>query len=185
MNPQEQLQRFLVYVLRHNPDELGLSLNKDGFVKIAEILQQLQKSEKYRDVNEQAIRNAVAAQPNKQRLQIEGDLLRACYGHSSTAVDEIEYLPVNPPQYLFHGTAIRHLISIRQSGLLPVTRKFVHMTDSREQAQSVALRHSKEIVILTILCDEAKSAGLSFYNPEPNIWLAQQIPPQYIKFPAQ
>ncbi len=177
----EKLQRYLVYVLRHHPEELGLSLGKDGFVEIQTLLDGLAKNRMYSWATQKDILDAVEKQKDKQRLEVQGDRIRARYGHSTKASEEIVYPPVDPPEFLYHGTASQNVSSILEKGLIPVTRKYVHLSDTIEIAQRVARRHSQKTQLILVLCHEAKKAGISFYHPEPQIWLVEKMPPEFLK----
>lgn len=177
----EKLQRFLVYVLRHHPEELGFSLGEDGFVGIDTMLEALSKHKTYSWVTKQDILLTVERQKDKKRLQIEGEKIRARYGHSTKNIEEIHYPAVKPPPFLYHGTAQENMASILEKGLLPISRKYVHLSDTKEIAQRVGRRHSRDIHLFIVLCEEAERAGIEFYHPEPQIWLAEKIPPQFLK----
>lgn len=182
--PHPQLARYLVYLLRHHPDEIGLVLDSNGFVTISDMIANLRKHRKYPHVTEGMIREVVAGQTDKQRLEIQGDMIRARYGHSQGISEEnVTYSPVEPPPILYHGTATKNLDSIFSQGLIPVSRQYVHLSETKEIATRVAKRHSSKIMILEILCEEARKAGIEFYHPEEIIWLAQKIPPEFIRKP--
>ena len=178
-----RLQRFLVYVLRHNPDKLGLKLGSDGFVPIAEILAALRQKPKYAWVDAAIIEEIVTTQPDKLRLQIDNERIRARYGHSSRAISELVYTPVPPPEHLYHGTALASVNPIQEHGLLARSRKYVHLSATPELAQRVGNRHSHTVVIIVVLSQQAHQAGIEFYNPESQIWLASHIPPQFLQIP--
>lgn len=180
-NTMYQLQRYLVYVLRHNPQELGLVLGKDGFVPIEEVVRGLQSQKKYTWATEGSVREAVASQPNKQRLQIDGKSIRVRYGHSATTIGEITYVPEEPPDFLYHGTPVANLDSILEQGLLPGRRKYVHLSDSVQLAQKVGTRHGSEVAVIAVLARKAGNEGIEFYHPEPLIWLVEKIPPQFLQ----
>ncbi len=175
------LQRYLVYVLRHNPAEIGLLLGKDGFVTIEDMIQGLIAYKKFPHITEAMIREAVETQTDKQRLEIQGNLIRARYGHSQEVVEEMTYPVITPPEFLYHGTAAKNLDSILEQGLIPASRKYVHLSENQTIARKVALRHSSKIVILTVLCVPAQTAGIEFYHPEEQIWLAKHIPAKFLK----
>ncbi len=180
-NKLYRLQRYLVYLLRHHPDELGLTLGKDGFVEIELLLERLHKKPKYSWVSKDTIQQVIESQTDKQRLQVEGSKIRTRYGHSAGAVEEIGYEPAEPPEHLYHGTPYANLRPIRDKGLLPVSRKYVHLSDSEEQARNVGTRHSKQVSIVVILAREAVKAGIEFYHPEPLIWLVETVPSQFLE----
>lgn len=183
--PFIKLERYLVYLLRHHPDEVGLTLDEEGFVSITDVIAGLKMAHRYPYTTESMIREVVAGQPDKQRLEIQGNLIRARYGHSQHSSEQnIIYTPVQPPSILYHGTSTKNLSSILSKGLIPVSRQYVHLSETEDIATQVALRHSHKIIILKILCEPALQANIEFYHPEDKIWLAKQIPPQFIQPPA-
>ncbi|MDX2140924.1 MAG: RNA--NAD 2'-phosphotransferase, partial [Chloroflexota bacterium] len=61
-------------------------------------------------------------------------------------------------------------------------RQFVHLTTSEERARTVAGRHAGDTVLLTIRAGDAHRAGIVFYHPEAEHYLAKAIPAEYISF---
>jgi RNA:NAD 2'-phosphotransferase (TPT1/KptA family) len=59
----------------------------------------------------------------------------------------------------------------------------VHLAVGIERAASVAQRHGARTVILRVRAGEAYRAGIVFYNPEPEHFLAETIPATYIEYP--
>lgn len=177
----EKFPRFLVYILRHHPDEIGLTLGQDGFVEITDLLSGLSRHPVYKNATRKDIYDAVAGQTDKLRLEIQENKIRARYGHSADKVEEIDYPTVTPPTFLYHGTLSVHVPAILKQGLIPQTRKYVHLSDTKAIAERVARRHGKQFTILTILCEKATAAHIEFYHPEPQIWLAKTIPPEFIQ----
>lgn len=84
----------------------------------------------------------------KKRFEIENNQIRAKYGHTLPIQLKYPTLTKNIP--LFHGTSFASLGLIKTEGLKPMTRQFVHLTDSVDLARETALRKGSEIVILTI-----------------------------------
>jgi putative RNA 2'-phosphotransferase len=182
MNPR-QLSKFLSLVLRHQPRELGLTLDPDGFVPLSQLLAAMQA--KQWKVTEADIREVVDTS-DKQRFEIVEDnpveaRIRARYGHS--VAEEITYPEVTPPEILYHGTSPESLIGIRRQGLRAMRRQYVHLSTEEEQAKSVGRRHHRTPVILVIRARAAADAGVAFYRPESRLYLARAIPPEFIELP--
>lgn len=177
-----RLSKFLAVMLRHSPHEYGLSPDSEGFVPLDSALAQIEK--RFPGRYTRADLDAVVAGDarGKKRYQIEGDRIRALYGHSQVSV---EYPPALPPARLYHGTVARHLDSIRERGLRAQARQYVHLTTSLERARTVAGRHDDSIIILTIYAGEAHAAGIVFYHPEAEHYLARSIPSEYIEISAE
>jgi putative RNA 2'-phosphotransferase len=179
MTPDERrrLSKFLSLILRHQPEKLALRLDAEGFVPIANLLGAVRRERGWSHVSEEQVREVVA-RCDKQRYEIQGDRIRARYGHSVS--QQLAYDAVEPPGILYHGTSPAALAAIRREGLRSMRRQYVHLSTSPEQAQNVGRRHSAEPVLLTIRAREAWQAGVLFHRPEERLYLAETVPPEFI-----
>jgi putative RNA 2'-phosphotransferase len=174
------LSKFLSFVLRHRPEEIGLKLDDAGWVPITELLAALSKHGKSLD---RATLEEVVASSDKQRFAISPDglAIRANQGHSVEV--ELGLLPVPPPDVLFHGTVARCLPSIRTQGLVKGERHHVHLSSSREVASLVGQRRGTPL-ILQVDARRMSQAGLEFFCTENRVWLTDCVPPEYLVFDA-
>lgn len=172
----QALSKTLSYVLRHKPEELGLELDAQGWVSVADLLAALQT--RYPEVTLDQLREVVATN-EKKRFAFSADeqLIRANQGHS-VAVD-LALEAVVPPEVLYHGTATRFLASIRENGLLRGSRQHVHLSSDPETATAVGRRHGRPVV-LTVQAGKLHRAGASFYLSENGVWLTLTVSPEYI-----
>lgn len=180
MPDEKQLSKFLSLILRHKAEEFGLTLDSEGFSDLDAVWEQIQKKygKRYTPADLDSLLTNVEG--GKQRFERRDNLIRALYGHS--AVTEIEYEAVTPPNILYHGTPTTALNSIRKHGLIPQKRQYVHLSTNTARASDVAGRHGKP-VLLRVKALEAHDAGLIFYRPEPQHYLIKAVPPEYILFP--
>jgi len=176
-----RLSKFLALVLRHQAEEFNLTLDEQGFADTDAVW--VLVNQRYPGQYSYADLLAVVAgdQDGKKRYEIQGHKIRALFGHS--AVRPISYPPTAPPELLYHGTTNPALSSIRREGLRAQKRQYVHLAINTFRAQKVAERHPGQIVILTIRSGDAHRAGIVFYHPEPEHFLAEAIPADYIDFP--
>lgn len=65
--------------------------------------------------------------------------IRANQGHSINVDVELE--EVEPPEILWHGTGEKYVESIRETGLIPKSRLYVHLSDKYTTAVQVGKRH--------------------------------------------
>lgn len=156
-------------------------LDAEGFTETDRVWEQVQKRFPGRFSYDDLVKVVAGDQDGKKRYEIRGRQIRAMYGHSD--VRPIEYAPAEPPETLYHGTTTKALPSIRNDGLRAQSRQYVHMTINRMLAEKVADRHSGDNVILTIRSGEAHRAGIVFYHPEDQHYLADAILPEFIDFP--
>jgi putative RNA 2'-phosphotransferase len=176
---QTKLSKLMSYLLRHHPEEAGLTLDAAGMVPLATLVAALRQRPGYGWVNAEAV-HEVVAKSDKQRFHIEGDLIGARYGHNRqiTEVDPGE--PVVPPEILYHGTPRRAVPAILAAGLQPQGRQFVHLSATPETAQNVGQRRDQRPAMLLIRARQAHAAGIAFYAPTPDTYLSKGVPPEYI-----
>jgi putative RNA 2'-phosphotransferase len=62
-------------------------------------------------------------------------------------------------------------------------RQYVHLTINPARARKVGERHQGTLVTLTIRAGEAAKAGITFYHPEPEHYLTDAIPSEFIHIP--
>lgn len=95
------LSKFMTKLLRHTPQQYGLFLDpEDGSCLLEELLAVINAIPKWSHITEEDIRQTVT-NSEKQRFAIEGDRIKARYGHSHT---KVAYEPGTPPSVLYHGT---------------------------------------------------------------------------------
>ncbi|MGE3853099.1 MAG: RNA 2'-phosphotransferase, partial [Planctomycetota bacterium] len=96
---------------------------------------------------------------------------------------EVRYEPAEPPATLLHGTGSNAAVAIREQGLKPMSRTYVHLTPDEDVAGVVGRRHAGKLIMLSVRALEAHRSGILFHNPAPLIWLAKEVPPEFIDFP--
>jgi putative RNA 2'-phosphotransferase len=182
MSDLVRLSKFLAVLLRHDAKRYGLTLDEEGFTDTdavwAQVHQRFPGKYSYADL----LQVVAGDQHGKKRYEIQGQTIRALYGHSR--VRKIHYAPAVPPDLLYHGTARAALEAIRREGLQSLRRQYVHFTINLQEAVRVAHRHSADTVILTVRAGDAHRAGVIFYHPEEEHYLASAVPPEFIEFPT-
>ena len=175
--PLSEASKFLSYVLRHQPDAIGISLDCEGWADIASLIAAAVTAGKQMD---RALIQTVVATNDKKRFAISEDGLRirAVQGHSTASVD-ISHAARTPPEWLYHGTATRFLASIRKGGLRPGARQYVHLSQGTQTAAAVGARHGKPVV-LKIKALRMHEQGFTFYLAENGVWLTNAVPALFI-----
>jgi len=176
-----KLSKFLALILRHQPERFGLPLDEDGWAALSEVMEILHGLPNFRWATRADVIAVVeqGSGDDKRRFEVEGNRIRARYGHSMAR--PIRYEPCVPPSLLYHGTAPDALEAIRREGLKPMERQYVHLSPDRETAIRVGVPHAGEPVVLTIRATEAHAAGIEFYRADDQVYLAHCIPPEYLE----
>jgi len=133
------LSKFMSLILRHQPEQFGLTLDSRGFISISSLVEAMQTRKSW--ITEEDIRR-IAETSEKQRFEIIGSMIRARYGHSiPVSFDEDE---VVPPENLFHGSSRAAIESVRIDGLKGMDRQYVHLSVDEAEAHQVGLRHDPQ-----------------------------------------
>lgn len=172
-----EVSKFLSYVLRHQPEAIGLVLNSEGWADIDALIACAGREGVMLD---RPLIQSVVESNDKKRFAIsaDGQYIRAVQGHSSRQVD-ITFIAATPPEFLFHGTATRFIDAIREQGLIPGSRQYVHLSDNAATAAEVGKRYGKPMV-LKINALSMHEQKIAFYQAENGVWLTAAVPVKFI-----
>lgn len=172
----ERAARFVVWALRHQPDDAGITVDREGFTLVADLVRSA-KSFKH-SINAELLEEIVAAD-SKQRLEYSSNWLkiRAAQGHSFEV--DLSAHRATPPDVLYHGTATHVIDVIRRDGLLPRRRQYVHLSLDVATATQVGGRHGTPVII-PIKAGELALQGAVFMKASNGVWLVASVPPSAI-----
>ncbi len=173
-----RISKFLSLVLRHRPEEVGIMLDRAGWVAVSALLQAFAAHGSQLTLAEL---QAVVRTNDKQRFSFSPDGLsiRASQGHSLAA--ELGYESVQPPPVLYHGTASRFLPSIRREGLAKGRRQQVHLSAQPATAHEVGRRYGQPVVLNIASAAMHRDEHL-FFRAANGVWLTAHVPARYITF---
>jgi putative RNA 2'-phosphotransferase len=119
---------------------------------------------------------------DKKRFSLseDGTRIHAAQGHSVDV--DLKLAIKTPPPVLYHGTVERFLVDIRKQGLLPKTRRDVHLSATKEIAEEVGARRGASIV-LVVETHPLLRDGYLFRRSDNGVWLIPSIPSKYLRFP--
>lgn len=167
---------YLSLILRHKPEEAGITLDKNGWAKVDELIRGVRR--KY-PLDMETLEEIVATD-NKQRYSFNEDhtLIRANQGHSIPV--DVELKVTTPPRYLYHGTATKYVGLIERDGLLPKSRLYVHLSDNVDTAMGVGARHG-DPVVYKVYAETMANHGFIFYKSVNGVWLTKEVPIEYME----
>lgn len=178
MEDLKRISKFLSLVLRHKPEEIGLSMDSNGWVDVDELIEKCNR--KQLKLNFETLEEVVITN-DKQRFTFNDDYtkIRANQGH--TVQVDLQFEPTKPFGFLYHGTVEKFLENIKQSGLQKMQRLHVHLSKDLETAVKVGSRRGKP-VILKIDAPQMHEDGYAFYVSQNGVWLCDEVPVEYIEF---
>lgn len=179
MNEQhkKRISKFLSLVLRHKPEVIDLILDENGWADTNDLMRKCSEHERTFTLKEL---EEIVETNDKKRFVFNEDKtrIRANQGHSIEI--DLALKPQKPPEFLYHGTAEANVISILQQGIQKRNRQHVHLSEDRETAATVGMRHGKP-VILVIQTGKMYEEGIPFYLSDNQVWLTDFVDPQYIR----
>lgn len=164
--------KFLSLVLRHKPEEIGITLDKHGWADVKDILRGV-------GLTSEELKHIVDTD-EKMRYSFneDGTKIRANQGHSVNV--DVELTEMVPPNTLYHGTAIKFINSIMEYGLIKGSRQYVHLSKDVKTAIKVGKRHGDPVVLM-VDCAAMAEDGYKFYLSANGVWLTNSVPVKYIK----
>jgi putative RNA 2'-phosphotransferase len=172
-----RISKFLSKHLRHQPQQLGLTLAPGGWVTIDDLLAACARHGMPLSREEL---DTVVARNDKRRFSFDetGERIRANQGHSVKV--DLQLAQVEPPAILYHGTKRDVVHVILREGLRKMRRHHVHLAADIPTAIRVGRRHGQPVVFAvdaSAMCE----AGSVFFRSANGVWLVDVVPPRYLR----
>ncbi|MEM8496288.1 MAG: RNA 2'-phosphotransferase [Planctomycetota bacterium] len=173
------LSKLMSHALRHEPWLYELELDTEGWAPTASLVEAISRlGPEWHSLQASDIARIVEHSA-KKRHDIQGDRIRAIYGHSLPG--KLAKTPGKPPSVLYHGTSPEAAESILAEGLRPMGRQYVHLSVNPEVAQEVGRRKCRRPRLLMVNTAVASEADANFYVGNDQVWLADFVPAGAIK----
>lgn len=172
----EQTSKYISLILRHKPEEIGITLDEHGWANVEELILGVNKKYKL----DFKLLEEIVDIDEKKRYSFNDDktLIRANQGHSIPV--DVELKKIIPPSILWHGTGEKFVSSIDEQGLISKSRLYVHLSADYNTAIKVGSRHGKAVVY-KVFSGQMSEDGYDFFCSENNVWLTKSVPVQYLE----
>ncbi len=120
---------------------------------------------------------------SKRRLQLEGDRIRACQGHSIEGMPvtleglEASWQPFEGEASIWHGTRLDALPAIRLEGLWSAQRSHVHLAATRDSSVG---KRDKVAVLLEVDPARVRAADQPIFLAPNGVVLCRRVPAEAI-----
>ncbi len=172
------ISRYLSLLLRHRPETAGICLDEHGWADVSELVRGIQQT-KYPDFSPELLEEIVRTdEKGRYSYNDSHTLIRANQGHSVPV--DVELQKTAPPEVLWHGTGEKYTASIEETGLIPKSRLYVHLSRDTETATAVGKRHGKP-VIYQVESGLMSREGYDFFLSANGVWLTRAVPPRFLK----
>lgn len=171
MNDLKKQARFLKYILGSRPDEFGLVPDKQGYVKIKDLLKAIHEEDEWRSFRQAKINEMMISLPDPP-LEISEGHIRAKDGQEIPKRVSPEHLP----KLLFTCLRPKALYTVLEKGILPMGRKHVILSSDKKMAKRIGRRIHASPALLTVRVDTAIKQGTLFLQAGETLFLARSIP---------
>lgn len=170
-----QTSKRLSWLLRHGALETGIAMDHAGWVAVSDVLAELR-------ISEATLRQSVRTN-TKSRLELEGDRVRACQGHSTGGTPvtaealEASWRPHDGDGSIWHGTRLDVVAKIAHEGIWPQARTHVHLAP---EAESVVGKRASVHVMLEVGLARLREHDIPVYVASNGVVLVRKVPPRCI-----
>lgn len=167
----KQLAKFLFYVLGRRPDEFGLVPDRDGFVKIKELLQAVNEEEGWRYVKYPLI-NELIITITSPPVEVVENRIRA--------VDRDDLWAIVPatdlPKLLFTSVTRKSYPDVLEKGIRPTRHDHVILSVDESMALRMGKRRDPHPVMLTVNVRQSVSKRVFFQQAGELLCLTGAVP---------
>jgi len=172
-----KISKMFSYVLRHAAHKLDVTIRKDGFVRLREIM----KLRNFRPYNLEELM-AVVYFDEKERYtmvrEFDGELLiRANQGHTMKVVEDDLLLETiedaGEVTECVHGTYLVHWPFIKRQGLSRVARNHIHLANGLPEDGKIRGMRSTAELFVYVNVTMAMDDGITFHKSKNDVILTQ------------
>lgn len=174
----KQLKKLMTYILGRRPDEFGLVLDDQGFLRLKDLLKAISEEPGWRYVRKSHIHEVLVTSGEKPFV-LENDKIRAvCRDKVLQPEDE-----TIPPKLLYHSVRARAYPVVYKEGIIPLGQPKVFLATTQELAQRMGKRRDPAPVLLTVHAQRASEAGVRFSKYGEFIYITDHVPAGYFTGP--
>lgn len=167
----KQLAKFFNYVLGRRPDEFGLVTDREGFVKIKDLIKATNEEEGLKYVRRSHINDIMVTLPD-HGLEVADNMIRA---------QNRELLPkqsfaLDPPKLLYTCVRKKAYPHVLEKGIRPTGFSRIILSSSPNMAERMGRRSDHAAVLLTVQVSQAEDKGVVFFQAGESIFMAEHIP---------
>ncbi len=174
MKPEHAASKFhkyLLYVLGRRPDEFGLVLDGEGFVKIKELLKAISEEEDLRGVRQRSIDDVLVFVENPG-IEISDKKIRAT-DRSKLPQKSLEF---DVPKLLYTCVRNRAHANVVTNGIFPQGADSVSLSPDKDMAVRIGKRKGQNPIVLTVNVQTALEYGCEFLKIGDLLFLSEYIP---------
>ena len=174
----EILAKFIAYILERRPDEFGLVVDSQGYIKIKELLKALNEESGFRHVRRPHLNEILCSIANPP-FEIVDNRIRAKHRDHLPRPDVARDLP----KLLYTYVRRKAHPVVADKGIFPSGHHQVVLSPDRDLAERMGKRSDPAPVILTVHVQKSIDQGVRFYQAGELLFLAAFIPAECFSGP--
>tara|TARA_B100000900_G_scaffold66190_1_gene51372 strand:+ start:23864 stop:24508 length:645 start_codon:yes stop_codon:yes gene_type:complete len=172
------LGRILALVLRHAPEKFNVEMDINGWVNTRELSDSISNQRKRYHWLRGWHFSAIANADEKGRYQVEGEMIRATYGHSIEL--ELDLPTDDIPEGLFWPCEEEQVATIMELGITAGDRKHVHLSKTIINAMEAGRVRIHRPAIIEVDTTRAIADGHIVYRAGKTVFLVDEVPGEYL-----
>jgi len=173
---QENLAKFLTYILCHRPDEFGLVLDEAGFAPVKQLLQALAGETGWGWVRRRHLEE-LAALLTPPRFELREERLRGLAPGPAMLRGPGEKLPL----LLYLAIPPKAHEGVFETGLKTPPGQELLLSPTPDRALKLGRRKSPDPILVTVQAEKAARAGVAFQGYGEGHFLAGNIPREFLQ----
>jgi putative RNA 2'-phosphotransferase len=174
----KRLAKLLDYILARRPDEFGLVTDKEGFIKVKDLLKALSEEEGLSYVRRGHL-DEILITITDPSFEIVGNTIRA---------KNRQHLPTHtyaaaPPKLLYHCVRQKAYPHVAVKGINPTGHARVILSADPLLAERIGRRIDRTPVLLTVQVQECHDRGVVFFTAGEALFLVDFVPPDCFRGP--
>lgn len=167
----KQLAKFIDYILARRPDEFGLVVDAEGFVKIKELLKTLNEEVGWKYVRRSHL-DEIVITLKRPSFEILENKIRAKTRDHLPKTTQVQ----DPPKLLYTCVRRKAYPSVREKGIYPSGQHHVVLSSNHELAQRIGKRMDPSPVMLTVHTQHSAHKGVRYHQAGKALFLSEHIP---------
>jgi putative RNA 2'-phosphotransferase len=167
----QALAKFIDYILGRRPDEFGLVVDSEGFVKIKELLKVITEEQGWKWVRRSHLDEVLSSLPNPP-VEISDNRIRATNRDHIPQPNLVQDLP----KILYTCIRRRAYPYVADKGISPTRDRQVVLSSCRYLAARMGKRIDQNPVLLCVHVKKSVDNGVVFHQTGESLYVAKSIP---------
>jgi putative RNA 2'-phosphotransferase len=174
----KQLAKLIAYILERRPDEFGLVMDVDGFIKVKELLKALHEEQGWKHVRRSHLDEILISVSNPP-FELSDNRIRAIQRQHLPKMEHASAMP----KLLFTCIRRKAYSHVRAKGIYPTMHPRVILCAQRDLAERMGRRLDPHPILLTVQVQPSRQKGIVYYQAGESLFLADFIPPDCFQGP--